>query len=197
MNKKDELVAYFKAEINEVSKREIVNIQQEIEDIRVRTVSEMETEAKREADSLLDSELRELMSEHKIACSKIAENQNQKLMKEREALVEQVFAKAKDKLEAFSKTTAYETSLVNKLSAISQKGFVPAIVYVREADKAILPTLLKAYGSDCEGCVDPLLMLGGFRLECSEKGIIVDESFDSALEDAKTWFYDHSGLTIR
>ncbi len=39
--------------------------------------------------------------------------------------------------------------------------------------------------------------LGGFRLECIEKGIVVDETFDTGIDEQKEWFYQNSGLFVK
>lgn len=197
MDKKEELLTYFEDEIEQVSTKEITSLKHEIEDIRTRTLAEMETAIKAEVDLVFEQEIHEIDSDHAIALSHLNDENNRKLMAERERLVNLVFQDAEAKLEDFMKGPQYSTKLQAKLQALKDKGLAPAILSVRPKDEALLPELLKAYGCECEGTLDEDIRLGGFRLEAKEKGIIVDETFDAALAESRQWFYDNSRLTIR
>ena len=41
-----------------------------------------------------------------------------------------------------------------------------------------------------------IFCLEDFRMECEEKGIVVDETFDTGIDEQKDWFYTNSGLFI-
>ena len=60
-----------------------------------------------------------------------------------------------------------------------------------------LKDICEAYGKPCEGKCDADILLGGFRMECEEKGIVVDETFDTGIDEQKDWFYTNSGLFIK
>ncbi len=63
--------------------------------------------------------------------------------------------------------------------------------------RLFLKDICEAYGKPCEGKCDADILLGGFRMECEEKGIVVDETFDTGIDEQKDWFYTNSGLFIK
>ena len=48
-----------------------------------------------------------------------------------------------------------------------------------------LKDICEAYGKPCEGKCDADILLGGFRMECEEKGIVVDETFDTGIDETE------------
>ena len=62
---------------------------------------------------------------------------------------------------------------------------------------SLIHIFCEAYGKPCEGKCDADILLGGFRMECEEKGIVVDETFDTGIDEQKDWFYTNSGLFIK
>lgn len=197
MDKKEELLSYFESEINEVAEKEIAGLEQEMEDIRKRTVDELEKQAQLAIKIKYEQELSEINADHAIALSHLNDENNRKLMNERNRLVHQIFEDAKQELLAFTKEKNYVEQLKKKLEKLNIRKYPNANLYVAKQDEAILKELIQAYGAPCNGMIDPTIMLGGFRLECADAGVIHDETIDSAIHDAKAWFYEASGLTIR
>ena len=197
MDKKEELLTYFEDEIAQVSSKEIASLKTEIDDIRTRTMEEMETAIKTEIALVYEQELHEMNADHAIALSHLNDENNRLLMREREQLVTLIFEAVEANLMDYMKQPAYVEKLQAKLHDLQDKNLAPAILSVSAKDEALLPSLIEAYGCACEGLVDNHIRLGGFCLEATEKGIIVDETFDAALVNSKQWFYDNSGLMIR
>lgn len=197
LDDKIKLEQYFEDEIQRVSNIEIEAIDQEIEDIRKNTIENMEQEARRIVGLSREQELKELANEHSIRLSKAHEETNRKLMQKRRELSEAVFQAAADKLKEFAQSTAYAQLLKNKAAALADLGYANVVFYVGENDQHLLEDIRKAYGKRCEGACDPSILLGGFRMECEEKGIVVDETFDSGILEQKEWFYTNSGLFIK
>ena len=75
--------------------------------------------------------------------------------------------------------------------------FDQVVFYVARRDERLLPIIKEAYGKDCRGEVDDDIMLGGLRMECLAKGIVMDETFDTGMDEQKEWFYTNSGLFIK
>lgn len=197
MDKKEELIAYFKSEIKDSSAKEIVALKEEIQAIRNQTMNELDEQAAQAADVHFAQELSEMNSDHAIALSHLNDENNRRLMAERQRMVEEVFHDAKEALFSYTSGIEYIEKLTGKLRELKQMNLTPAILYVRKEDEAYLSDLIKSYELPCEGEVDANIHIGGFRIECLEKGVVVDETFDSALQQSKSWFYDTSGLVIR
>ena len=67
---------------------------------------------------------------------------------------------------------------------------------MREKDLAFADALKKAAGFPCKVEAAQDIQLGGFKLLCYEKGVVIDESFDSLLADERAYFRRSSGLSI-
>lgn len=197
MDKKEELLAYFESEITEVSKKEITALEQEIEEIRNRTLQELTEQAQQRANAMYEQELSELKGDHAIALSHLNDDNSRRLMAERDRLVDSVFATAKERILSFTKQTEYLAEMKQKLCELQKKEYPSAHLSIAVQDEAYRKELLAAYGRPCSVEVDPLITLGGFRLACKEAGIIHDETYDTAIAEAREWFHEASGLTIR
>lgn len=192
-----ELGQYFKEEIDRVSDIEVKQIDREIADIREKALQTMESDAQREAGIARDQELRELQSEHAIRLSKLHEETNRKLMAKRKELCELVFSQAKDNIKTFTSSNEYRQMLIKKASALANAPYEQVTFYVSKADEKYLSDIKKAYGKACDTAVDADIQVGGMRMECIADGIVVDETFDTAMDDEKDWFYTNSGLFIK
>lgn len=197
LDDKTKLEQYFKEEIDRVSGIEIKQIEDEIADIREKALQGLEADAQKEAGMVREQELKELQSEHAIRLSKAHEETSRKLMAKRKELSDLVFQSAKDEIKAFTKKDEYQDYLKKKASSLADRSYPNAIIYLGKEDASFQDDIKTAYGNDCEIKIDTDIVLGGFRLECAELGIVIDETFDTALEEHKDWFYTNSGLFIK
>lgn len=196
LDEKIKLEDYFKDEINRVSDIEIQKIEEEIEEVREKSIQTMEAETQREAGIEREQLLKEMMSDHAIALSKAHEETNRKLMSMRKELSDRIFQEAVTKVKEFTNRDEYKDYLIKKAAELASANFANVTIYVSKKDEALLPAICKAYG-DAKGEVDPEILIGGLRLECLEKGIVVDETFDTGIDEQSEWFYTNSGLFIK
>lgn len=197
LDDKIKLEQYFEEEIKRVSDIEIAGIEQEIDEIRKKSMEGLELEAQREAGLTREQELKEMASEQAIRLSKAHEETNRKLMKKRRELTDAVFKAAKQQLKEYAVSKDYVELLKRKAADLAQLDYDAVVFYVADRDKAVLKDICEAYGKPCEGKCDADILLGGFRMECEEKGIVVDETFDTGIDEQKDWFYTNSGLFIK
>lgn len=195
MDTQEELLAYFTREIEELSGKEIDAYQQEMEQIRKNQEQELNQAAQEAATRWYEQEEEEERSNHAVKMSHLNDENHRKLMEERNALVDQLFAEVKEQIIAFHHSPAYIEKMQEKLQGLSTALF-PATLYVGKEDEGHLEEWLRLLPQDCVGKVDTSIQLGGFRLEASAKGRIVDESFDQAIKEARDYFLQTSGLTI-
>ncbi|MEG0468641.1 V-type ATP synthase subunit E [Amedibacillus sp. YH-ame10] len=196
LDEKIKLEDYFKDEIDRVSNIEIKQIENEIEEVRERSIQGMESEAQHEAGMEREQLLKEMLSDHAIALSKLHEETNRLLMAKRRELADQVFEEAVAKVKAFTQNEKYKDYLIKKTKDLADKGYGEVVFYVSKTDEKFLSDICKAYGK-CSGEVDPTITIGGLRMECMEKGIVVDETFDTGIDEQSEWFYTNSGLFIK
>ena len=116
LDDKIKLEQYFEEEIKRVSDIEIAGIEQEIDEIRKKSMEGLELEAQREAGLTREQELKEMASEHAIRLSKAHEETNRRLMKKRRELTDAVFRAAKQQLKEFAIRKDYVELLKKKAS---------------------------------------------------------------------------------
>lgn len=197
LNDKQKLETYFKEEIKRVSDIEIEQIEKEISSIRKKSIQGFEAEAQREAETAREQALKELYNEHTIRLSKLRENSNHKRMAKRTELCDKVFYEVIQEMKEFTLSKEYKEYLYKKVAALAEKSSDFMILYVAKKDEKLLPELCHAYGPNCQGEVDPSIKIGGFRGLCEAKGMVIDETFDSSIDEQRSWFYTNSGLFIK
>lgn len=197
LDDKIKLEEYFKEEIKRVSGIEIKQIDDEISEIREKSIQGLEAEAQREAGIAREQELKELQSEHAIRLSKTHEETNRKLMKKRRELADKVFLEAVEQIKNFTLSKEYADYLKKKAKALASGSYGSVVFYVAKKDEKLLSAICEAYGKECEGRVDPEITVGGLRMECEDQGIVVDETFDTGIDEQRDWFYTNSGLFIK
>jgi vacuolar-type H+-ATPase subunit E/Vma4 len=195
-NTLEELEAYFKQEIRKVSEKELEEVQREIEKIKNKVVTELEETAKLNAKIIVDQELKEIDSDHAISLSRLADDNNRRLMAKRQELAEGLFSDVRNKLLAYAATEEYKQMMVEKTRKLAQRFSADAVLIVGKRDESLLPELLRSFSEGAQGTVDPQIELGGFRLEVRKDRIIVDETFDSTLNEEREKFYANSNLII-
>ena len=196
-NTLEELESYFKQEIQEVSQKEIDTIEKEMEKIRNRIMSEMEETARQHAQIIIDQETKEMTTDYSVAVSRLADENNRKLVKKRLDLTESLINEVIVKLESFAKTDDYKDMIINKVKALSEKHAHDGILSVSPKDEEILDDLISSFEGHVTGKVDPEIQYGGFTLQFHEENIIIDETFDTILKDQKEKFYSNSNLIIQ
>lgn len=197
LDEKQKLKQYFEEEIQRVSGIEIEKIESEIDSIRQKSIEEMEEEAQREAGLTKEQEIKEMMADQAIRISKLHEETNRKLMKKRRELFDAIFDEAKIKLKGYASSSECIQLLKQKAADLGTKDFDHVTFYTAKKDSELLKTLQEAYGKACDGKADETIELGGFRMECESRGIVIDETFDTGLDEQKDWFYTNSGLFIK
>lgn len=192
-----ELEQYFKDEINRCAKAEEEAILEEVKEIRAKALEEIEKEAQRNAQLVLDQEKSEIASDMAIEKSRVSVDTTRRLIAKREAYSQQVFSAVKAKLIAFTEGKDYADYLQKKAALMASAMHIDdGVFYVREVDLKYGEALKKGYGKACVVKASDMIEVGGFRFAQTAKGIEVDETFDSALNDQREWFYDHSGMII-
>ncbi len=195
-NTLEELESYFKQEIQQVSQKEIDTIEQDMDKIRNRIMSEMEETAKQHAQIIIDQETKEMTTDYSVAVSRLADDNNRKLVKKRLELTESLIGEVIEKLKVFTETEAYKETIINKVKVLSEKHAQDGILSVSPKDQGILNELISSFNGHVTGAIDPKIIYGGFTIRFHEENIIIDETFDTILKDQKERFYSNSNLII-
>ncbi len=150
-----------------------------------------------QAYTLIQQKIAEIKAENLRRVSKKELELRQDLLTVRSELMRSVFDGVAAKLGAFTESPAYSQYLADGVrKAAASGGIGEWTVCVREKDLAFADALKKAAGFPCKVEAAQDIQLGGFKLLCYEKGVVIDESFDSLLADERAYFRRSSGLSI-
>ncbi len=105
-------------------------------------------------------------------------------MKVRTDLLQKLFDELTQKLQEFKQSKKYEIWFKKVLSNYDLKQYEMIEVGQNESFVENLSNGLKI--------LEKSDIIGGFSLYSKNKKTIIDETFNTKLSDAKTWFYDHA-----
>lgn len=198
----EEKLSKFMIAINEYAREQHDKIMREIEAQDAVELEKAEREYREESYRTIQRKTAEIRS---MISRELADKELQgkkALLARRNAIEDEVFAKAAGKLEEFTKTDAYKTYLRRAaiearkvLIGCGEEHLSETIIYIRDRDKKCSPLIKTAFG-DCTVKIDPTIALGGLRAENAAIGRVVNVTLDMALEQQRDWFAAHSGLSI-
>jgi len=195
-NTVEELEEYFKSEIEKVSQSEIKKIQREIENIKNKNIKELEDTARDNAEIIVSQEVKSMDSEHAIALSRLADDNQRKLMKKRQDLIDNLFVEIREKLVRYTDTDDYKAKLKNKIELLSDQYQSDGVLRLAVKDMNLADELNEKFSGHINVKPDASIEIGGFILEFHQDRIIIDETYDARLKEEREMFYANSELII-
>ncbi|HSR03290.1 MAG TPA: V-type ATP synthase subunit E family protein [Proteiniclasticum sp.] len=192
----EELEEYFKSEIEKVSQSEIKKIQREIENIKNRNIKELEETARSNEEIIVSQEVKSMDSEHAIALSRMADDNQRKLMKKRQDLIDNLFVEIREKLVRYTETDAYKAKLIDKIVLLSSQYKSDGVLRLAVKDMYLADELNEKFSGQINVKPDASIKIGGFILEFHQDRIIIDETYDARLKEEREMFYANSELII-
>ena len=192
----EELEEYFKSEIEKVSQSEIKKIQREIENIKNKNIKELEATARDNAEIIVSQEVKTMDSEHAIALSRMADDNQRKLMKKRQDLIDNLFVEIREKLVRYTETNDYKVKLKDKIALLSSQYQSDGVLRLAVKDMNLADELNENFSGHINVKPDPSIKIGGFILEFHQDKIIIDETYDARLKEEREMFYANSELII-
>lgn len=118
------------------------------------------------------------------------------LYTERQRITDEVFAAATEKLLAYTDTAAYREAFLREAGeAASLCGEHPCVIRIREVDRDLAHKAASLF-AHAEIQADASVRIGGFRVLCEEKGVLLDCTLDEKLSRERERFYTESGLKV-
>jgi len=192
----EELEEYFKNEIEKVSQIEIKKIQKEIENIKNKNIKELEETARNNAEITVSQEVKSMDSEHAISLSRMADDNQRKLMKKRQDLIDNLFVEIREKLVGFTETDGYKAKLKEKITLLGNQYHSDGILRLADKDMSMTDELRKSFSGHILVESDESIKIGGFILEFQQDRIVIDETYDARLKEEREMFYANSELII-
>lgn len=169
-------------------------IDDEINEYRKQELGKHENEALTESYGIIQSEVQELSEQNTKELSQKKVEMKKRLYVKRDEYNKLIFAEARVKLAEFASSDDYQAFLFAKVQKMAANDMDGAQLHVRECDLQYAQDLAKLCAAPA--VADKKILIGGAKLVNEKKSYIVDETLDSALEDQKEWFADHSGFIV-
>ncbi len=192
----EDLEEYFKNEIERVSQGEIKKIQTEIQNIENRNIRELEETARNNAEIIVNQEVSSMDSEHAISLSRMADDNQRKLMKKRQELINNLFLEIREKLVEYTKTDDYKEKMKERIRLLSTQYHSEGILKLALKDMKLADELSAGFSGQTVVRPDESIEIGGFILEYHQDRIIINETYDARLKEEREMFYANSELII-
>ncbi len=169
------------------------DINKQIADIRRETAEEKENILKAVEEKVLyecyqkiQKSKRKIEGRYRRANALKEQELRRNVLMQRNEYVRNIFKAVEEKIINFVNSDKYEDYLISQLKHINLEG---GIIKVSENDHKYMKGICGSSG--CSVQVDEDIKLGGIAIYFEEKGIIIDKTFDSALEEQKQCFYSN------
>lgn len=172
-------------------------IRSEVEKFKAEELKKAEDDGIRDAYALITREMSAMRSGIAIELAKKEDEGRQKLYRRREEMLDEVFKKVKGKLVEYTKTDEYKKTVeVDAKKAAEYFDGDMVVVFLKDDDSNIKGELSDIFGDRCSFSVDREIAIGGFKVQCAEKRVIIDFTLDTKLENCKEWFLENSNLRV-
>lgn len=172
-------------------------IRSEVERFKAEELKKAEDEGIRDAHALIMQEMTAMRAGIAGELAKKEDEGRQKLYKRREEMVGEVFGKAKTKLLEYTKTEEYKAAVkADAKEAAEYFGGDTVVIYLKGDDMSLQSELSEIFGNNCSFKVASDITIGGLKAQCGSRGIVVDFTLDTKLENQKDWFLKNSNLKV-
>lgn len=185
--------------LNAIQKHAVMQkekIENDLQVFREKQINEGKELALRDAYNLIQNELSSRRSSIISEYSGKASESRRSLYKRRLEMINEVKSDVIKKLEQFTQSSKYEDYIKHSLELIKDfSGDSSCILSIRPCDKNIIERFTEII--DVEKTVeDESIAIGGVKAYIQDKGIIIDESLDSKLDDKINDFISVCGLKV-
>lgn len=186
----------FLKAIEKYAEEQRTRVRDEEESFKERELEKAEEDGIREAYVLIQRKMAEIKTDISASLSKQEAESRKKLFVRRLEIMNEIFAKAKEKLQDFTMSKDYKPFVLESVKQMSEILSGDVVLYVREADLGLSLEIKKTFGKDCTVESDAQIEIGGIIGKSFSMGLIADESLDTKLEEQKDWFCSHSQLRV-
>lgn len=175
----------FIAAVNCVAEKQAEEILGEAEEERKSILSAAQSLAEEEKERTVRNDLKMMSGRCVRMVSKAQLDMKKEILICREELTDKLFDSVKNKLAEYRKTKEYKEKLCR---AVSEEDTREARILLSPEDMRLSSEIKKAAEKSASVAADETIRYGGFRILYSDKGIISDRTFDSALKEQRRAF---------
>ena len=173
-------------------------IESEVEMFKKEELEKAKEEGLKDAYNLIQKEQSSRRSKIISNTAKVESESKKALYQKRIEITENVFNKAFKKLSDYSLTNEYIENMKKTAKEIAQtlQG-QNCIIKIKPKDEGLKGDLSACFnGCNVTVEIEKLILIGGFEVFCQDKGVFIDKTLDTLLNDQKEWFYENSKLTL-
>ncbi len=197
MLNQNEKLERFAAQINRTAEKSVQKIEKQTEKLSSSALLSFREEEESELEAKKAYAKTRLEREANHALAVLASARKREAAERREAIVDEVYAAAQEKLLAFTKTPAYHDLLRSCITAlVGALETNDARVFVRQEDEAAAKEICGALDGVKEVCVTERIRLGLAFVENADGSIHLEDTFESRLESDRARFLSTCGLSI-
>lgn len=187
MSEKKEKLRKFIEAVNSEAEARAAEILTEAEQEKKRIISAAEEKGRREAELYLDDKKSNAGRDFIREVSRAELEMKREVLLHRDELTNKLFAAVEKRLADYRKNSAYAEKLKEMLAAAQAEGDVE--IMLAPEDMKYADSLKKTLKTDkAVFKEDKNIKLGGLAVYFREKGIVIDNTFDRALEDQRSEF---------
>lgn len=188
----------FLAAIEKYAKQQRDALLTETEIFEKKVLEQAEEEGLRDAYNLIHREQDIMRTAIASESAKREAAKNFEVFKKRQQITEDVFSKATEKLQEYTKTSEYKKSLEKYAKECSDFfGNSNVEICLNKKDMKFAETISSKFKGNATVKEVSDIKIGGLRVYCSEKQIAVDKTLDTKLEEQREWFYSNADLKVK
>lgn len=187
MSEGNEKLKKFIDSVNDDIDERVAQLLEEAEEEKQEILASAEEASRSNAENHYDLKKRKTDSGYVKELSKSEFELKKNVLRRRTELTDSVFEAVKERIKEYRKTVSYADGLVRALLLLNVSG--KAEIRLAPEDMKYADALSKAVRSEDVTFVgDSSITLGGFSVYIPEKSIIIDKTFDMALEEQRKAF---------
>ena len=199
MSGDEKLNKFEKAVFSEVE-GECGKILQDADSERKQLLEKADNECLLESYDKIRENVRKITGDYVKSVSQYELDSKKEMLRHREELTERVFSVVLDHVRIFTQSGEYGPFLISRLkealASQDAQGAEGLRVFVRPEDMAFAPQLKLAVSPSSEVVADKGIRLGGLSVALDAKGILIDRTIDTALEEERKRFNRESSFSI-
>lgn len=195
LNQNDKIERFAEV-IDKSAQKQCKKTTKKAEAYRSKELESLTTQSEKELKARLDFETHRLASETNRQISLLHAESTKKAFETRNSITDKVFAKAKEKLEEYTKGSAYEVLLQESIKALCNQIDGKVVVYVRKEDEEKAKQIVSNNGLCADVKSSTEVKIGGAYASDEDENVFVYDTLEMRLEGQREIFMTTSGLAI-
>lgn len=185
----DKLLKFRQAVFSDIELK-VQKIEKEAEELKKVALAQTEDEQLNSAYSFIQGNIVKIKNEYKLVVAKKDLAAKQDVLLQREAYRKAILNSVRTRLAGFAESEEYKAYIMQKLEALAkERSLEGSVVEYRPEDAWLEDAVNTAYpAAGCTFKPSPLIKIGGFSVRNDTAGTLIDETFESKLQEQIPYF---------